>query len=75
MDSKPINETTNKDSFPLSFNDQVLDSIAGCEQYRLCNDFQKISLEDQRKTTFTKPWGCFCFRVFPYGFSNGATFF
>jgi hypothetical protein len=30
----------------------------------------KIALEDQLKTTFTTPWGTFCYTIMPFGFYN-----
>jgi hypothetical protein len=30
----------------------------------------KIALEDQLKTTFTTPWGTFCYTVMPFGLCN-----
>ena len=31
--------------------------------------------EDMDKTTFTTPWGTFCYRVMPFGLKNaGATY-
>lgn len=35
----------------------------------------KIVEEDQHKTTFTTPWGTFCYQVMPFGLKNvGATY-
>jgi hypothetical protein len=30
----------------------------------------KIALEDQLKTTFTTPWGIFCYTIMPFGLCN-----
>ncbi|KAH9291415.1 hypothetical protein KI387_043399, partial [Taxus chinensis] len=30
----------------------------------------KIAEEDQHKTTFTTPWGTFCYQVMPFGLKN-----
>jgi hypothetical protein len=30
----------------------------------------KIAPEDQLKTTFTTPWGTFCYTVMPFGLCN-----
>ena len=35
----------------------------------------RIALEDQHKTTFTCPWGTYCWNVMPFGLKNaGATY-
>ncbi len=35
----------------------------------------KMAVEDREKTTFTTPWGTFCYRVMPFGLKNaGATY-
>ena len=80
VDFKPLNAVTKKDPYPLPFIDQILDSVAGYERYSVCDGFSgyfqlKLAPEDQQKTTFITPWGCFCYRVLPYGLSNGAAFF
>ena len=54
--------------------------MAGYERYSVCDGFSgyfqlKIAQEDQKKTTFVTPWGYFCYRVFPYGLTNGPAFF
>jgi len=35
----------------------------------------KVALKNQHKTTFTTPWGIFCYKVSPFGLKNvGATY-
>ena len=80
VDFKPLNAATKKDPYPLPFIDQILDSVAGYERYSVCNGFSgyfqlKIAPEDQKKTTFITPWGCFCYKVLPYGLTNGPALF
>lgn len=76
VDFKPLNAATKKDPYPLPFIDQILDSVAGYERYSVCDGFfgyfeLKIAPEDQKKTSFITPWGCFCYKVLPYGLTNG----
>ena len=80
VDFKPLNAATKKDPYPLPFIDQILDSVAGYERYNVCDGFSgyfqlKIAPEDQKKTTFITPWGCFCYKVLPYGLTNELALF
>ena len=66
VDFKPLNATTKKDPYLLPFTDQILDLMADYERYSVCDGFSgyfqlKIAQEDQKKTTFVTPWGCFCY--------------
>ncbi|MCO5570696.1 hypothetical protein L7F22_024423 [Adiantum nelumboides] len=77
---KPLNVATKKDPYPLPFIDQILDSVAGHERYSVCDGYSgyfqlKIAVEDQRKTTFITPWGCFCYTVLPFGLTNGLAYY
>ena len=50
--------------------------MARYQRYSVCNGFSgyfqlKIAEEDQKKTSFITPWGCFCYKVLPYGLTNG----
>ena len=67
VDFKPLNAATQKDPYPLSFIDEILEAIAGYERYSVCDGlsgyFQlQIALEDQKKTTFITPWVFFVTR-------------
>ncbi|MCO5561161.1 hypothetical protein L7F22_014782 [Adiantum nelumboides] len=80
VDFKPLNTATKKDPYPLPFIDQILDSVAGHERYSVCDGYSgyfqlKIAVEDQRKTTFITPWGCFCYIVLPFGLTNGPAYY
>ncbi|MCO5559071.1 hypothetical protein L7F22_012663 [Adiantum nelumboides] len=80
VDYWPLNEATKRDHFPLPFQDEILNEVAGKEKYTVCDGYSGyfqigIALEDQLKTTFITPWGCFAFRVMPFGLTNApATF-
>ncbi|MCO5577245.1 hypothetical protein L7F22_031072 [Adiantum nelumboides] len=79
-DYKPLNAATKRDHFPLPFQDEILNEVAGYERYTVCDGYSgyfqiRIAEEDQKKTTFVTPWGCFAYRVMPFGLTNApATF-
>ena len=59
-----LNKATRKDHFPLPFLDKMLDRLAGHEYYCFLDRYSDynqiaIALEDQKKTTFTCPYGTF----------------
>ncbi|MCO5579608.1 hypothetical protein L7F22_033465 [Adiantum nelumboides] len=75
VDYKPLNAATKRDHFPLPFQDEILNEVAGHEHYTVCDGYSsyyqiRIAEEDQHKTTFITPWGCFAFRVMPFGLTN-----
>ena len=80
VDYKPLNAATKRDHFPLPFQDEILNEVAGYERYTVCDGYSgyfqiSIAEEDQRKTTFITPWGCFAYKVMPFGLTNApATF-
>ncbi|MCO5557438.1 hypothetical protein L7F22_011002 [Adiantum nelumboides] len=80
VDYKPLNEATKRDHFPLPFQDEILNEVAGYERYTMCDGYSRyfqirIVEEDKKKTTFVTPWGCFAYRVMPFGLTNApATF-
>ena len=60
IDYKPLNAATKRDHFPLPFQDEILNEVAGHERYMVCDgylDYFQISIakEDQKKTTFITP--------------------
>ncbi|MCO5567926.1 hypothetical protein L7F22_021622 [Adiantum nelumboides] len=80
VDYKPLNVATKRDHFPLPFQDEILNEVAGHERYTVCDGYSgyyqiRIAEEDQHKTTFITPWGCFAFRVMPFGLTNAPSTF
>ncbi|MCO5570631.1 hypothetical protein L7F22_024358 [Adiantum nelumboides] len=80
VDYKPLNAATKRDHFPLPFQDEILNEVAGHERYIVCDGYSgyyqiRIVEEDQHKTTFITPWGCFAFRVMPFGLTNAPSTF
>ncbi|MCO5603742.1 hypothetical protein L7F22_057894 [Adiantum nelumboides] len=80
VDYKPLNAATKRDHFPLPFQDEILNEVAGYERYTVCDGYSgyfqiRIAAEDQKKTTFVTPWRCFAYRGMPFGLTNApATF-
>ena len=80
MDYRRLNKAARKDHFPLPFIDQMLDRLAGYAYYCFLDGYSgynqiAIAPEDQKKTTFTCPYGTFAFRRMPFGLCNApATF-
>ena len=80
MDYRRLNAATKRDHFPLPFQDEILNEVAGYERYTVCDGYSgyfqiRIAEEDQRKTTFITPWGCFAYRVMSFGLTDApATF-
>ncbi|GJT43965.1 reverse transcriptase domain-containing protein [Tanacetum coccineum] len=80
FDYHKLNDTIQKDHFPLQFIDQMLERLSGNDNYCFLNGFSgffqiPIAPEDQEKTTFTCPYGTFAYRRMPFGLCNApATF-
>jgi len=80
IDYRKLNSMTRKDHFPLSFMDQILERVVGHEFYYFLDDYLgynqiEIALEDQKKNTFTCPFGTFAYRMMHFGLCKApATF-
>ena len=80
IDYRKLKTATKKDHYPLPFIDQMLDKLARHSHYCFLDGYSgynqiAIALEDQEKTTFTRPYGTFAFRRMPFGLCNTpATF-
>ncbi|MCO5609587.1 hypothetical protein L7F22_063817 [Adiantum nelumboides] len=77
---KPLNAAMKRDPYSLPFIDDILDSVAGHERYSVCDGFSgyfqlNLAQEDQKKTTFITPWGCFCYHVLPFGLMSGCAWY
>nr|GEZ72080.1 reverse transcriptase domain-containing protein [Tanacetum cinerariifolium] len=75
IDYRKLNEATRKDHFPLPFMDQMLERLAGNEFYCFVDGFSgyfqiPIDPQDQKKTTFTCPYGTFTYRRMLFGLCN-----
>nr|GEW50806.1 reverse transcriptase domain-containing protein [Tanacetum cinerariifolium] len=75
-----LNKATRKDHFPLPFMDQMLERLAGNQCYCFLDGFSGyfqilIDPKDQKKTTFTCPYGTFAYRRIPFGLCNAPCTF
>ncbi len=73
---RKLNAVTKKDSHPLPFTNEMLNTIAGYEPYSFLNGYSryhKISIapEDKYKTTFVIDWGAFIWKVMLFGIKDG----
>ncbi|GJR64616.1 reverse transcriptase domain-containing protein [Tanacetum coccineum] len=80
IDYRKLNEATQKDHFPLSFMDQMIERLAGNEFYCFLDGFLGyfqilIDPQDQEKTTFTYLYGTFAYRRMPFGLCNAPDTF
>ncbi|GLJ52539.1 hypothetical protein SUGI_1118050 [Cryptomeria japonica] len=74
-DFRDLNKACPKDDFPLPNIDIIVDLTTGHAMLSLMDGFSrynqiKIAPEDQHKTTFTCPWGTYCWNVMPFGLKN-----
>jgi len=80
IDYRKLNKATCKDHFPLPFIDQMLERLAKHSHFSYFDGYSgffqiPIHPNDQDKTTFTCPFGCFAYRRMPFGLCNAlATF-
>jgi hypothetical protein len=80
IDYCKLNAATRKDHFPLPFIYQMMERLAGHEYYCFLDGYSgynqvPVDLEDQKKTTFTCPFGTFTYCCMPFGLCNAlATF-
>nr|GEX13986.1 reverse transcriptase domain-containing protein [Tanacetum cinerariifolium] len=75
IDYRKLNKATRKDHFPLPFMDQMLERLAENEYYCFLDGFSgyfqnPIDPKDQKKTTFTCPYGTFAYKRMPFGLCN-----
>ena len=72
---KPLNAATKRNYYPLPFQDEILNEVAGHERYSVMDGYSGyfqilIAKEDQLKTTFITPWDCFAYRCMTFGLLN-----
>nr|GEW06072.1 reverse transcriptase domain-containing protein [Tanacetum cinerariifolium] len=75
IDYRKLNEATYKDHFPLPFTVQMLERLARNQYYCFLDGFSgyfqiPIDPKDQKKPTFTCPYGTFSYRRIPFGLCN-----
>src|SRR4051812_16582185 len=80
VDYTGLNKACPKDPFALPRIDQVIDSMAGSELLCFLDAYSgyhqiKMRKSDQLATSFTTPYGTFCYVTMPFGLKNaGATY-
>ena len=79
-DYRKLNEANQKDHFPLTFIDQMLEMLAMYSFFyyleRYSSFFQiPIRLTIKIRMTFTFPYGTFAYRMMPSGLCNTPTTF
>jgi hypothetical protein len=80
IDFTDLNKACKKDPFPLSRIDTSVNKAAGCKLFSLLDCFSGyhqiwLKKEDEKKTSFTTPFGTYCHTRMPEGLKNaGSTF-
>ena len=75
VDFKRLNTTTKKDPYPLSFTNEVLDTVDGYAAYSFIDCFSgyhqvHIHENDRYKTAFITEWGAYVWIVMLFGLKN-----
>jgi hypothetical protein len=79
IDYTSLNKACPKDECPMTHICQIIDSTASCELLSfpdVYSSYHQISLtiDNEEKTTFTTPFGMFCYTKMAFGLKNrGAT--
>jgi hypothetical protein len=80
IDFTDLNKACKKDPFPLPRIDASVDKAAGCQRFSLLDYFSGyhqiwLKKEDEEKTSFTTPFGTYCYTRMLEGLKNvGGTF-
>jgi hypothetical protein len=80
IDFNDLNKAYKKDSFSLPRIEASIDKAVGCKRFSLLDCFSGyhqiwLKKEDEEKTSFTTPFGTYCYTRMPEGLKNiGATF-
>eukprot|EP00253_Pinus_taeda_P032932 PITA_32932 len=80
VDFRNLNRTSNKDNYPMSSMEQILQTISRTEMFSLLGGFSGcnqvlVAEPDRLKTTFHTKWGTFTFYQMSFGLVDvGATF-
>jgi hypothetical protein len=80
IDYRKLNKATRKDHFPLPFIDEMLERLANNSFFCYLDGYSgyhQISIhpDDQRKSTFTCPYGTSAYRQMSFGLCNATTSF
>ena len=77
VDYTNLNNACPKDSFPLPWIDQIVDSTAGQGMLSFLDAFfgyHQIPMApaDEEKTAFITPYGLYCYKLMPFGLKNAS---
>jgi len=80
IDYRKHNTATKKDHFPLPFIDEMLEQLAKHSYFCFLDGYSgyhqiPIHPDDQRKTTFTCPYGTYAYRRMSFGLCNAPASF
>jgi hypothetical protein len=80
IDYRKPNKATRKDHFPLPFIDEMLERLANHSFFCFLDGYSGyhqtlIHPSDQRKTTFTCPYGTYAYRRMSFGLCNAPLLF
>jgi hypothetical protein len=80
IDYRKLNKSTQKDHFPLSFIDEMLERLANNSFFCYLDGYSSyhqisIHLDVQSKTTFTCPYGTFAYMRMSFGLCNAPASF
>ena len=80
INNRKLNKVMEKDSYPLSWIDDTLDSLAGARCFStldLDSSYWQVGLtkEAKKKTAFVTSQGLYQFRVLPFGLCNSSVTF
>ena len=72
VDFRDLNNASPKDDFLLPHIDILVDNTAGHVLLSIMDGFLgynqiKMAPKDMEKTSFTTPWGTYCYKVMPFG--------
>jgi hypothetical protein len=80
IDFTDLNKACKKDPFPLPRIDTSIDKATGCKCFSLLDCFLGyhqiwLNKEDKEKTSFTTPFGTYCYTRMPEGLKNASSTF
>jgi hypothetical protein len=80
IDYRKLNKAMKKDHFPLPLINEMLERLANHSYFCFLDGYSRfmqipIHPDDQRKTTFTCPYGMFKYRRIPFGLCNAPASF
>jgi transposase InsO family protein len=80
IDYRRLNALTKRDTYPLPRIDDILAMVTGAKHLTRLDVRQaffrnRMSPESEELTTFRSPIGSYCFRVMPFGITNGPSVF